>query len=131
MLGYPTGIRALLARTDEAFVEELMARGGLDFWTIASRLAEAGHIAPLATRGIVGQVTAAAVVYDADTTSGGSGGPVVNLRGEVVAINTAVLPEFGGANQGVPVTAARKLLKPHQDQPTVLIEPGEIPVPTP
>ncbi len=131
VLGYPTGIRALLARTDENFVEELMARGGLDFWGIAKHLSEAGHIAPLATRGIVGQVTAAAVVYDADTTSGGSGGPVVNLRGEVVAINTAILPEFGGANQGVPVTAALALLGQGKEAPAVLIEREEIPVPTP
>ena len=110
VLGYPTGIRALLARTDVAFVNQLMKAGDLDFWQVARRLAEAGHIAPLATRGFVGQVTPAAVVYDAETTSGGSGGPVVNLDGEVVAVNMAILPEFGGSNLGVPIAKARELL---------------------
>ena len=71
---------------------------------------EAGYIAPLATRGFVGQVTPAAVVYDAETTSGGSGGPVINLAGEVIAVNAAILPEFGGSNLGVPIAFARELL---------------------
>ncbi|MEM7582858.1 MAG: trypsin-like peptidase domain-containing protein [Acidobacteriota bacterium] len=110
VLGYPTGIRALLARTDVNFVNQLASSGDLDFWTVASKLAENGHIAPLATRGIIGQVTSAAIVYDAETTSGGSGGPVINLRGEVVAVNMAILPEFGGSNLGVPVEKARAVL---------------------
>lgn len=131
VLGYPTGIRALLARTDEAFVGELMREGALDFWQVARRLAQAGRIAPLATRGIVGQVTTAAVVYDAETTSGGSGGPVLDLEGEVVALNTAVLPEFSGANQGVPVAAVRRLLEA-QKPPAVRLAPSdEIPAPNP
>jgi S1-C subfamily serine protease len=96
VMGYPTGIRA--------------SEGQPDFWNVVSRLSETGRISPLATRGIVGQVTAAAVVYDAETTSGGSGGPVISLNGEVVAINTAILPEFGGSNLGVPVKRARELL---------------------
>ncbi len=116
VLGYPTGIRALLARTDVGFVSELMSGGDLDFWKVAQRLAQAGHIAPLATRGFVGQVTPAAVVYDAETTSGGSGGPVLNLEGEVVAVNMAILPEFGGSNLGVPIAEARKLLEPSPPQ---------------
>ena len=57
-------------------------------------------------------MTSAAVVYDADTTSGGSGGPVVNLDGEVIAVNMAILPEFGGSNLGVPIDKARELLAP-------------------
>ncbi len=117
VLGYPTGFRALLARADEDFVNKLMTEGDPDFWTVAHRLSEAGRIGPLATRGIVGQVSPAAVVYDAETTSGGSGGPVVNLNGEVVAVNTAILPEFGGSNLGVPVNHARELLATAQTAP--------------
>ncbi len=110
VLGYPTGIRALLARTDLHFVNQLLEESKRDFWYIARRLSEEGRIAPLATRGIVGQVTPTAVVYDAETTHGGSGGPVMSLSGEVVAINTAILTDFGGSNLGVPVDAARRLL---------------------
>jgi S1-C subfamily serine protease len=66
---------------------------------------------PLATRGIVGQVTSANVVYDAETTRGGSGGPVLSLDGRVVAVNTAILPEFGGSNLGIPVARVRALIE--------------------
>lgn len=110
VLGYPTGLRALLARAGERFAEALRSEGEIDFWTVARHLAQEGRIDPLATRGIVGQVSPEAVVYDAETTRGGSGGPVINLRGEVVAVNTAILPEFGGSNLGVPAEQARKLL---------------------
>ena len=95
VLGYPTGIRALLARADEAFVRELSAGAETDFWTVARRLSAAGHIAPLASRGIVAQSTPVAVVYDAETTRGGSGGPVLDLDGQVLAVTSAIVPEFG------------------------------------
>ena len=58
----------------------------------------------------MGQVTPGSVVYDAETTHGGSGGPVLNLDGEVVAVNSAIIPEFGGSNLGVPPNEVRALL---------------------
>lgn len=111
VLGYPLGVRALVVRTDQAFLEGLARQGDTGFWSIAERLSAAGHIAPLASRGIVGQVTNRAVVYDAETTSGGSGGPVLNMDGEIVAVNSAILPEFGGSNMGVPAAASLALLR--------------------
>lgn len=110
VLGYPLGIRALMARADARLVATLLDEGDLDPWKAASRLAAEGFITPLASRGIVGQVTSEAIVYDAETTHGGSGGPVLTMTGEVVAINVAILPEYGGSNLGVPVARARALL---------------------
>ena len=110
VVGYPLGVRALVARTDPAFLQSLSVSGDTGFWDVARRLAEGNHIAPLASRGIVGQVTGQAIVYDAETTSGGSGGPVLALDGTVVAVNSAILPEFGGSNFGVPASKARVLL---------------------
>ncbi|GJL82177.1 MAG: hypothetical protein DHS20C01_18110 [marine bacterium B5-7] len=109
VLGYPTGLRALLARTDDEFIDRIRSEQ-LDFWSIATALAERGAISPLTSRGIVGQVSGAAIAYDADTTSGGSGGPVLNHQGRLVAINNAILPEYGGSNLGVPVSKVEPLL---------------------
>jgi S1-C subfamily serine protease len=111
VLGYPTGINALLARTDESLIDRLAERNSeLDVWEVARELAEAGHINPLASRGIVAQVTPIAVVFDAETTHGGSGGPVLDFDGRVVAVTSAIVPEFGGSNLGVPAAKARLLL---------------------
>ena len=112
VLGYPTGINAMIARSQREILPILEARGEVDFWEVAKILAEGDHIAPLATRGIVGQITAASVVYDANTTHGGSGGPVIGLDGSVVAINSAILNDFTGSNLGVPAAEALLLLAP-------------------
>lgn len=117
VLGYPTGLSALLARADTALVSRLRSQPGMDDLQAANALAQAGLIRPLVSRGIVAQVSPAAVVYDAQTTTGGSGGPVVNLRGEVLAITRAVLDGFNGSNLGVPVAAAREMLQTASQQP--------------
>jgi S1-C subfamily serine protease len=109
VLGYPAGIPAMLARTDARFLDGLMQEGNLGFWQMAEQLAKSGQIGPLASRGIVAQVSPAAVVYDAETTQGGSGGPVLGLGGEVVAVTSAVVTEFGGSNLGVPAAQAAML----------------------
>ncbi len=110
VLGYPTGIRALLARSGTRFVDALSKRADLDLLGVTRELAKAGLVTPLASRGIVGQVTAEAIVYDAETTQGGSGGPAMNLDGQVVAVNAAILPGFGGSNIGIPIALAKPLL---------------------
>jgi S1-C subfamily serine protease len=104
-------MQALIARSSTEFVDALMREGDLDYWAVARRLSEAGHINPLTTRGIVGQVTPSRLVYDAATTSGGSGGPVIGLDGNVHAVNSAILVEFTGSNLGVPAEEARALLE--------------------
>ncbi len=111
VMGYPLGLKALMARSDAEFIDRLRQEGVVDFFEQAQRIAAAGFMKPLATRGIVGQVTGANVVYDAETTSGGSGGPVLSLDGRVIAVNAAILPEFGGSNLGVPVAKARALIE--------------------
>ena len=120
VMGYPTGIRAMLARTNTGFLDSISTEGSLHFWEVVERLSASGLITPIATRGIVGQVSADAVVYDASTTRGGSGGPVLNLQGEVVAINTAFLREFGGSNIGLPVV----LIEPVLSRSLELLESG-------
>jgi S1-C subfamily serine protease len=111
VMGYPTGLRSMLAQSGTDFIEELQKTEDTDFWSVAARLAEKGHITPLASRGIVSQATLVTIVYDAETTHGGSGGPVLDVNGLVVAVNAAILPEYGGSNLGVPVAKVRSLLE--------------------
>lgn len=111
LLGYPTGMRALVARASTEFIESITQDNVNDFWTVAQRLSEVGYIKPLASRGIVGQTEEAFISYDAETTFGGSGGPVLDIQGRVIAINTAIMPEFGGANMGIPARRARRFIE--------------------
>jgi S1-C subfamily serine protease len=110
VIGYPTGIRSMLAQAGSGFIKKLQQEKETDFWNVAARLAAAGRIVPLASRGIVGRTSQETIVYDAETTYGGSGGPVLDINGSVVAINSAILPEYGGSNLGVPVSELRRLI---------------------
>ena len=111
VMGYPTGLRAMLAQAGPAFLAKLEQSGTAHFWSAAEHLSEADLIWPLASRGIIAKVSDNVIVYDAETTVGGSGGPVLDTQGRVVAINTAILPGFGGSNMGVPVALLRHVLE--------------------
>jgi S1-C subfamily serine protease len=110
LLGYPAGVHALLARASDEFIDQLKIRTDFDVWQLVQELANHRLIQPLASRGIVAQVTDDIVAYDAETARGGSGSPVLLLTGEVAAINSAILSDFGGSNIGVPVKFAQMLL---------------------
>jgi S1-C subfamily serine protease len=110
LLGYPTGLKALIAQAGQEFLEKMSESGTTGFWSVAQELSQGNLIRPLASGGIVAQINAGAILYDAETTVGGSGGPALNRDGEVVAINAAILPEFGGSNIGVPVSHLQDLL---------------------
>jgi S1-C subfamily serine protease len=109
VVGYPTGLAALMARADPALADSLRERSATFADAIAA-LAAAGNISPLITQGVVSNVEPRMIVYDASTTHGGSGGPVFGGDGEVIAVNYAILPSFGGANFGVPIAWALELL---------------------
>jgi S1-C subfamily serine protease len=111
VMGYPTGLRSMLAQTGSEFIDALDEEEKTDFWGIASQLSEQNFIHPLSSRGIIARVTRATVVYDAETTHGGSGGPVLNAKGQVVAVNAAIIPDYTGSNLGVPVQFVRELLE--------------------
>jgi serine protease Do len=59
---------------------------------------------------VISNVQPRVISYDASTTHGGSGGPVFGGSGEVIAVNFAILPDFSGANFGVPIRFARELV---------------------
>jgi S1-C subfamily serine protease len=71
-------------------------------------------IRPLATQGHIGDQQRDRIIYDAQTTSGGSGGPLFNRAGKVIGVNFAILEGFGGSNFGIPARFALALLAPQK-----------------
>jgi DNA-binding response OmpR family regulator len=111
-LGYATGLSAILARAGEEAVNEIVKSTGGDAKKVVDELVRRKLIRPLVTQGHIGDVLADKIVYDAQTTSGGSGGPLINRTGEVIGVTFAVVRGFGGSNFGVPIRYAQPLLKP-------------------
>jgi DNA-binding response OmpR family regulator len=111
-LGYATGISAILARAGDDAVDDIVKVSGGDPKKITGELLRRKLIRPLVTQGHIGDVLADKIVYDAQTTSGGSGGPLINRDGEVIGVTFAVVKGFGGSNFGVPIRYAQPLLKP-------------------
>jgi len=111
LMGYPTGLDAILARTDDDTVKKIVATSDGNAGSIMSALAGKKLIRPITTQGHLGDITGDKLVYDAQTTSGGSGGPLFNEDGKVIGVNYAILRGFGGSNFGIPIRFAEPLLK--------------------
>jgi S1-C subfamily serine protease len=109
VVGYPTGLAAMLARAETGTVEALQARGASMAEAIVE-LARSGQIAPVITQGVISNVQDNVIAHDAPTTHGGSGGPVFDANGTVIAVTNAILREFTGSNFAVPIRYARDLL---------------------
>jgi S1-C subfamily serine protease len=111
VVGYPAGLEAILAKTDGAVMKEVLAAAGTSSERITELLARKRLIRPSTTQGHIGDVTKSDIVFDAPTTHGGSGGPVLNRDGVVIGVEYAVLSKFGGNSFGVPIGYALDLLK--------------------
>jgi S1-C subfamily serine protease len=110
LIGYPTGIEGILARAGSDVAQKI-ADNPQSVSHIVSQLASQQLIRPTTTQGHIGDVLQDKIVYDAATTSGGSGGPLFNRNGKVIGVNFAILKDFGGSNLAVPVRYANELLK--------------------
>jgi S1-C subfamily serine protease len=109
LIGYPTGIEGILARAGPEAAKEITGNN-TEVRQIVSQLATQKLIRPTTTQGHIGDVLQDKIVYDAATTSGGSGGPLFNRNGKVIGVNFAILNGFGGSNLAVPVKYAKELL---------------------
>jgi S1-C subfamily serine protease len=112
VVGYPAGLEAILAKQEGTVVKELLAGSGTSTERVTEALSKKGLIRPSTTQGHIGDITKSDIVFDAPTTQGGSGGPILNRNGEVIAVEYAVLSKFGGNSFGVPIHYAIELLKP-------------------
>ncbi|PYU72708.1 MAG: hypothetical protein DMG52_17710 [Acidobacteria bacterium] len=111
-LGYATGISAILARAGEDAANDIAKTTGGKPREVVDELLRRKLIRPLVTQGHIGDVLPDKIVYDAQTTAGSSGGPLINREGEVIGVTFAVVKGFGGSNFGVPIRFAQPLLKP-------------------
>jgi S1-C subfamily serine protease len=112
LLGYPTALDAILARTGAETLKSIATASKGDPNQVIEELARRNLIRPVTTQGHIGDVLPDKIVYDAQTTSGGSGGPLFNIEGKVIGINFAMVREFGGSNFAIPVNYGKSLLKP-------------------
>lgn len=110
LMGYATGLAGILARADEDTAQQIVTKNNGDVSAVLEELAKRGLIRPLVTQGHVGDVLPDKIVFDAQTTSGGSGGPLLNHNGKVIGVTYAVLRGFGGSNFGIPARFATSLL---------------------
>lgn len=107
LLGYPAGVGAIFAKTDPEIVKHI---ANLPFIPLVQELSNWGLIKPLSTQGHLSDIMYNRIVYDAQTTAGGSGGPIFNRKGKVIGINYGIFPGFRGSNFGVPICHGIKLI---------------------
>jgi S1-C subfamily serine protease len=121
VLAYPMGVTGMVAKSPAVVYERLSAHP--DDADTAGELAALSLIRPSATFGHIGDVTGDKLIYDAPTARGGSGGPVLNLRGEVVGINSAYIDGFSGGTLGITAGELRPLMESakHSDLVTAAI----------
>jgi DNA-binding response OmpR family regulator/S1-C subfamily serine protease len=117
LMGYATGLAGILARTDDATAQQILTQSGGDVSRVLAELAHRDLIHPIITQGHIGDILPDKIVFDAQTTSGGSGGPLFNHEGKVIGVTFAILKGFGGSNFGIPIRFSEPLLGPSTASP--------------
>jgi S1-C subfamily serine protease/DNA-binding NarL/FixJ family response regulator len=115
LLGYPTGVEAILARSGEETIRSIATATKGEQKAVVEELARRHLIHPVVTQGHIGDVLPDKIIYDAQTSVGGSGGPLFNSDGKVIGINFAMVRDFGGANFAIPIAYGKSLLKAGSD----------------
>lgn len=110
LIGYPAGVESLLARVDAATLKKIRELRGNKVMTITPDLSERGLIRPLVTWGHLAEIQPHQLTYDALTTAGGSGSPILNSRGKVIGVNQAMLKSFAGSSFGIPAGIVAEFL---------------------
>jgi S1-C subfamily serine protease len=108
VVGYPLGISTMLAKTPTNIYKRLAS--SKDTMKVASDLAANAMIRPSATCGHLSDIVGQKLIYDAPTAQGGSGGPVFNSQGEVIAVNAAYIEGFSGGTIGISSEALKPLI---------------------
>jgi len=110
IMSYPGTLDSILSRLSRTVGEQIVSQVGGDPVALPEKLATEGLIRPLATHGYVTDVSQDVVTFEARSSQGSSGGPVLNREGLVIAINHSGLRAIGGINLGVPIHVIREQL---------------------
>ena len=108
VVGYPMGVAGMVAKSPRQVYQRLAFRS--DTVSVARELAALALIRPSATYGHLGDIVGDKLIYDAPTAHGGSGGPVFDVEGKVVAVNAAYVDGFAGGTLGISADVLRDLL---------------------
>ncbi len=110
LIGYPAGVESLLARVDPVTLKKIKDLRGSKVVAITDDLSQEGLIRPLVTWGHLSEIRQHQLTYDALTTAGGSGSPILNIQGKVIGINQAMLKSFAGSSFGIPARLALEFI---------------------
>jgi S1-C subfamily serine protease len=112
MLSYPGSTDTLLARAAPSVSQEVLASAGGDPLRLLDEAARRKLIRPLATQGIVSDVSQELITYEAASASGSSGAPIFNRAGTVIGVNHGRLQRVEGVHVAIPIRFVTDLLKP-------------------
>lgn len=111
MMGYPTGPNRMLALLPEAEALAVENEYGGSLVTLLDQLAKRRLINPLTTQGHITDLYKNRIVFDAATSEGSSGTPMLGESGKVIGITFAVLIDNRSSNFAVPIAAGIAQLK--------------------
>lgn len=111
LVGYPTGLNSVVARLEYREQAELEKATGSNDYAKALRLARRRQLRPSVTGGFLWEVLPDTLVYDAHTTGGSSGGPLLDRGGRLLGVNAAHLSQFRAINYGIPIRIGQQLLE--------------------
>ena len=103
MLGYPGGVAMLMARVPDEVRREVVKFGDTAADAAAEVLAKLGYIQPLAISSHVSGHVDDRVFFESTDNYGNSGGPLINARGQIVAMSESTHATFPSFNMGISV----------------------------